>query len=193
MSSTEAVLHSLSAFFIVLFLTLNSVISGALSLGDCASIEEGGFLKGYALDRRLSFASAAFVSKYEDQQVSTQVVVPSGIASSIDNAGSSTLWGVEFESQARMTANLTGTVALGYIHAEYDTFSRFVPAGAPNPLIAAQPRKRCLTAENSKPGFWSAQKLKSTKVIATAAAKFGATPTSHRPVDPRGRPWSLTQ
>ena len=95
-------------------------------------------LKGYALDRRLSFASAAFVSKYEDQQVSTQVVVPSGIASSIDNAGSSTLWGVEFESQARMTANLTGTVALGYIHAEYDTFSRFVPAGAPNPLNPSQ-------------------------------------------------------
>lgn len=91
-------------------------------------------LKGYLFDRRISFASAAFLSKYQDQQVSTQVVVPSGIASSIDNAGSSTLYGVEFEAQAKITANLSGTVALGYIHAEYDTFNRFVPAGAPNPL-----------------------------------------------------------
>jgi len=91
-------------------------------------------LKGYALDRRVSFASAIFLSKYEDQQVSTQVVVPSGIASSIDNAGSSTLYGVEFEAKAKLTANLSANVALGYIHAKYDTFNRFVPAGAPNPL-----------------------------------------------------------
>jgi len=91
-------------------------------------------LKGYALDRRVSFASALFLSKYEDQQVSTQVVVPSGIASSIDNAGSSTLYGAEFEAKARLTANLSANVAVGYIHAKYDTFNRFVPAGAPNPL-----------------------------------------------------------
>jgi len=91
-------------------------------------------LKGYAFDRRVSFASAAFLSKYEDQQVSTQVVVPSGIASSIDNAGSSTLYGVEFEAKAKLTASLSANVAVGYIHAEYDTFNRFVPAGAPNPL-----------------------------------------------------------
>ncbi|WP_425997795.1 TonB-dependent receptor [Caulobacter sp. DWR1-3-2b1] len=95
-------------------------------------------LKGYLFDRRVSFASAAFLSKYEDQQVSTQVVVPSGIASSIDNAGSSTLYGVEFEAKAKLTANLSANVALGYIHAEYDTFNRFVPAGAPNPLNPSQ-------------------------------------------------------
>ena len=95
-------------------------------------------LKGYLFDRRVSFASAAFLSKYEDQQVTTQVVVPSGIASSIDNAGSSTLYGVEFEAKAKLTANLSANVALGYIHAEYDTFNRFVPAGAPNPLNVSQ-------------------------------------------------------
>ena len=95
-------------------------------------------LKGYLFERRVSFASAAFLSKYEDQQVTTQVVVPSGIASSIDNAGSSTLYGVEFEAKAKLTANLSANVALGYIHAEYDTFNRFVPAGAPNPLNVSQ-------------------------------------------------------
>jgi iron complex outermembrane receptor protein len=91
-------------------------------------------LKGYLFDRRVSFASDIFLSKYKNQQVSTQVVVPSGIASSVDNAGASTLYGVEFEAQAKFSANLSGTVALGYIHAKYDSFDRFVPAGAPNPL-----------------------------------------------------------
>ncbi|KRA61853.1 TonB-dependent receptor [Caulobacter sp. Root655] len=95
-------------------------------------------LKGYLFDRRLSFASAVFLSKYKDQQVTTQVVVPSGIASSVDNAGSSTLYGAEFEAQAKFNANLSGTVAVGYIHAKYDTFSRFVPAGAPNPVNPSQ-------------------------------------------------------
>jgi iron complex outermembrane receptor protein len=95
-------------------------------------------LKGNLFDRRLSFASAAFLSKYKDQQVTTQVVVPSGIASSVDNAGASTLYGVEFEAKAAFSEHLTGTVALGYIHAEYDTFSRFVPAGAPNPVNPSQ-------------------------------------------------------
>ncbi|MCA0357668.1 MAG: TonB-dependent receptor [Proteobacteria bacterium] len=91
-------------------------------------------LKGYMFDRRVSFSSAAFLSKYTDQQVTTQVVVPSGIASSVDNAGASTLYGVEFEANAKLSASLSANVALGYIHAKYDTFSRFVPAGAPNPL-----------------------------------------------------------
>jgi iron complex outermembrane receptor protein len=95
-------------------------------------------LKGNLFDRRLSFASAAFLSKYKDQQVTTQVVVPSGIASSVDNAGASTLYGVEFEAKAAFSRHLSGTVALGYIHAEYDTFSRFVPAGAPNPINPSQ-------------------------------------------------------
>ncbi|MDB5457173.1 MAG: TonB-dependent receptor [Caulobacter sp.] len=95
-------------------------------------------LKGYLFDRRVSFASAAFLSKYKNQQVSTQVALGNTIASNIDNAGASTLYGVEFEGQARLTTNLSGTVALGYIHAKYDTFSRFVPGGAPNPLNPSQ-------------------------------------------------------
>ncbi|CAN5300329.1 TonB-dependent receptor [soil metagenome] len=95
-------------------------------------------LKGYLFDRRLSFASDVFLSKYKGQQVTTQVVVPTGIASSVDNAGASTLYGAEFEAQARFSTSLSGTVALGYIHAKYDTFSRFVPAGAPNPVNPSQ-------------------------------------------------------
>jgi iron complex outermembrane receptor protein len=95
-------------------------------------------LKGNLFDRRVSFASDVFLSKYKDQQVTTQVVVPSGIASSVDNAGASTLYGAEFEAKARFSDHLSGTVAVGYIHAKYDTFSRFVPAGAPNPVNPSQ-------------------------------------------------------
>ncbi len=95
-------------------------------------------LKGFALERRVSFSSAVFLSKYTDQQVTTQVVVPSGIASSVDNAGASTLYGAEFEANAKLSRSLSANVALGYIHAKYDTFSRFVPAGAPNPLNPSQ-------------------------------------------------------
>jgi len=95
-------------------------------------------LKGDLFDRRVSFASAVFLSKYKDQQVTTQVVVPSGIASSVDNAGASTLYGAEFEAKAVFDEHFSGTVALGYIHAKYDTFSRFVPAGAPNPVNPSQ-------------------------------------------------------
>ncbi len=95
-------------------------------------------LKGYAFDRRLSFATAVFLSKYKDQQVTTQVAVPAGIASSVDNAGRSTLYGVEFEAAAKLSANLSANVAVGYIHAKYDEFNRFVPGGAPNPLNPSQ-------------------------------------------------------
>ncbi|HWW26089.1 MAG TPA: TonB-dependent receptor [Caulobacter sp.] len=95
-------------------------------------------LKGYAFERRLSFATAAFLSKYKDQQVTTQVAVPAGIASSVDNAGRSTLYGVEFEASAKLSANLSANVAVGYIHAKYDEFNRFVPGGAPNPLNPSQ-------------------------------------------------------
>jgi iron complex outermembrane receptor protein len=95
-------------------------------------------LKGYLFDRRVSFASAAFLSKYKNQQVSTQVALGNTIASNIDNAGASTLYGVEFEANAKLTGNLSGNVAVGYIHAKYDTFNRFVPAGAPNPLNPTQ-------------------------------------------------------
>jgi iron complex outermembrane receptor protein len=40
--------------------------------------------------------------------------------------------------QGGFEPHLSGTVALGYIHAKYDTFSRFVPAGAPNPVNPSQ-------------------------------------------------------
>jgi len=88
-------------------------------------------LKGSAFDRRLTFSSAIFHNAYQDQQVTTQVPilntagVATGIASFVDNVGSSTIYGAEFEGAAYLTSNLTANFAIGYLKAEFDEFNRF--------------------------------------------------------------------
>jgi iron complex outermembrane receptor protein len=67
-------------------------------------------LKGSAMDRRLSFASAVFYADYQDQQITTQqVAMPpqTGIASVVDNVGSSRIYGAEFEGSAILGDHLT--------------------------------------------------------------------------------------
>ncbi|NBO66439.1 MAG: TonB-dependent receptor, partial [Acidobacteria bacterium] len=91
-------------------------------------------LKGSLHDGKISFATAFFKAEYKDQQVTTQVPVGAGIASFVDNVGSSDMWGWELESTLRFTENLRAGVTLGYIKAEYNEFIRFYPAGAINPL-----------------------------------------------------------
>ncbi|WP_428151068.1 TonB-dependent receptor [Brevundimonas sp.] len=86
-------------------------------------------LKGTAFDRRLSFASAAFYSDYQDQQITTQQVATlpaTGIASVVDNAGASTIYGFEFEGRAFLTDNLTSNFSVGYLKNEFDKFVTLV-------------------------------------------------------------------
>ena len=90
-------------------------------------------LKGSAFDRRLSFSSAAFYSDYQDQQITTQQVATppqTGIASVVDNAGSSTIYGFEFEGRAFLTDNITSNFSIGYLKNEFDEFITLV-TGAP--------------------------------------------------------------
>ena len=82
-------------------------------------------LKGSAFDRRLTFSSAAFYNEYQDQQVTTQVPSGASIASFVDNVGSSTIYGAEFEGALSLTDYLTANVAIGYLKAEFDEFQRF--------------------------------------------------------------------
>lgn len=82
-------------------------------------------LKGTAFDRRMSFASAAFYSDFQDQQITTQQVatLPAvGIASVVDNAGASTIYGFEFEGRAFITDSITSNVSVGYLKNEFDRF-----------------------------------------------------------------------
>lgn len=80
-------------------------------------------LKG-SLDR-LSFALAVFQNEYQDQQVTTQVPAVGGIASFVDNVGSSSFFGAEFEGRLRIFDNLDANFALGYLDARFDEFLRY--------------------------------------------------------------------
>ncbi|WP_339872574.1 TonB-dependent receptor [uncultured Brevundimonas sp.] len=82
-------------------------------------------LKGSAFNRRLSFSTAMFYNEYQDQQVTTQVPAVGGIASFVDNVGSSTISGAEFEGSLRIADSLTANFAVGYLNAEFDEFQRF--------------------------------------------------------------------
>ncbi|HEX8469829.1 MAG TPA: TonB-dependent receptor [Brevundimonas sp.] len=86
-------------------------------------------LKGTALDHRLSFASAAFYSDYTDQQITTQQVATApavGIASVVDNAGASTIYGFELEGSAFLSDDITANFSVGYLHNEFDQFITLV-------------------------------------------------------------------
>ncbi|MBW3558199.1 MAG: TonB-dependent receptor [Proteobacteria bacterium] len=88
-------------------------------------------LKGALLDRRLTYAIAAFNNAYEDQQVTSQIPTSPpaapGIASFVTNAGSSTIRGLELEANWRPVESLTITGAFGYIDAEFQEFIRADP------------------------------------------------------------------
>lgn len=110
-------------------------------------------LKGSVFDRRLSFASAVFYSDFKDQQITTQQVATppaTGIASVVDNAGASTIYGFELEGTAFLTDSLTSTVSLGYLKNEFDEFITLV-TGTPVDISSSR------TPQNSPEwsAFWS--------------------------------------
>ncbi|WP_415288592.1 TonB-dependent receptor [Brevundimonas sp. S1H14] len=82
-------------------------------------------LKGSAFDRRLSFASAIFYNDYQDQQVTTQVPAVGGIASFVDNVGSSKFYGAEIEGSLILTDSLTANFAVGYLDSKFEEFLRY--------------------------------------------------------------------
>ena len=99
-------------------------------------------LKGSAFDGRLSFNGAVFHADYEGQQITRQEPTVTGaIASFVDNAGSSTIEGVELEGAIRFTDGLTATYGIGWIDAEFDEFRSFtvVPNPAPPPATITIP------------------------------------------------------
>lgn len=94
-------------------------------------------LKGALLDRRLTLTSAVFYTDYAGQQITTQRVNPAGtgVVSFVDNVGSSTIWGWEFEGRARLSDRLSASFALGYTKAKFDQFLSFVANPAPPPVF----------------------------------------------------------
>ena len=85
-------------------------------------------LKGDLANHRIRFATALFNSKYKDQQITTQYPNTSGgIASVVDNVGSSTLRGAEFEGAWRMTPDFIVNTTLSYIDTKFDKYLAFIP------------------------------------------------------------------
>ncbi len=87
-------------------------------------------LKGAFLDRTLFLNTAAFYSKYKDQQVTVQRPdVAGGIASFVDNAGKARIWGFEAEARMVPTDNFQVQFAFGYTNAKYLEFFTYILGG----------------------------------------------------------------
>lgn len=80
--------------------------------------------KTLLMDGALAFNTAAFYQDYSDQQVSSQILnEESGqLQGVIENAGKSTIWGLEFEANWRATEQLTLSGSYVYTNAEFDNF-----------------------------------------------------------------------
>lgn len=87
-------------------------------------------LKGSLFNGRANFAASLFRAEYEGQQITRQEpTVAAGIASFVDNAGSSTIQGFELEGGARFNENLSMTFGLGYTDAKFNEFKSFTLVG----------------------------------------------------------------
>ncbi|MBN8552005.1 MAG: TonB-dependent receptor [Caulobacterales bacterium] len=97
-------------------------------------------LRGGLFNRRVWISTAVFHAAYEGQQITTQRVNAAGtsVVSFVENVGSSTITGWEFEGRARLTDRLNASVALGYVDAEFNEFLAFVPNPAPPPAFVQQ-------------------------------------------------------
>ena len=85
-------------------------------------------LKGSLFDNSVNFAAALFDSEYSDQQITTQYPnTTGGIASVVDNVGSSTLRGAEFEGSWHITEDISVTPSLSYIQTKFNKYLAFIP------------------------------------------------------------------
>ncbi len=80
--------------------------------------------KALLMGGALAVNTAAFFQDYTDQQVSSQIFNEEAqqLQPVIENAGKSTVWGLEFEANWRASEELTLSGAYTYINGEFDNF-----------------------------------------------------------------------
>ena len=83
-------------------------------------------LKGGSPSKTFTFAAAGFYSQYRDQQVTLQSLVGTTVASQVQNAGRSRIWGTELEGTAHFTSELSATLSLGYTNAKFQQYLALV-------------------------------------------------------------------
>lgn len=81
-------------------------------------------VKSVVANGDLAFNTAVFYQDYSNQQVSSQIVnQATGLLQPvIENAGKSTIWGIEVDATWRATNELTLSAAYAFTDAEFDTF-----------------------------------------------------------------------
>jgi iron complex outermembrane receptor protein len=89
-------------------------------------------MKAYALDRALYFSAAAFYSDYKDQQITVQVPVGANVASFVNNAADSRIWGIELEARANISDNFSIAAMFGYLNADFRRVITFDPISRQN-------------------------------------------------------------
>ena len=93
-------------------------------------------LKGSLFDGRANFSGAIFKSDYEGQQITRQEPAGASIASFVDNAGSSTIQGVELEGGIKLSDAFGATFGLGYTDAKFKEYRSFNALQQPIDLSA---------------------------------------------------------
>ena len=81
-------------------------------------------VKSLLMGGALAFNAAGFYQDYTDQQVSSQIFNEEAqqLQPVIENAGKSTIWGLEFEANWRASEELTLSGAYTYINGEFNNF-----------------------------------------------------------------------
>lgn len=79
-------------------------------------------IKGAFLDRTLFVNLAGYYSDYKDQQVTIQVPAGASIASFVDNAGKSRIYGFELETRMVPSRHFSVTAAIGYTNAKFKKY-----------------------------------------------------------------------
>ena len=141
-------------------------------------------VKGFLFDDRFSYNLAAFYADYTDQQITRQQPTVTGsIASFVDNAGASTIQGVELEGAVQFTEQFSLTYGLGWTDAEFDKYETFqvIPNPAPPPATLTVPVDLSDTAVFQNTPEWNgnlalnyAQPLPGTwgSLLLTASASY---------------------
>ena len=141
-------------------------------------------VKGFLFDDRFSYNLAAFYSDYTDQQITRQQPTVTGsIASFVDNAGASTIQGVELEGAVQFTEKFSLTYGLGWTDAEFDKYETFqvITNPAPPPATLTVPVDLSDTAVFQNTPEWNgnlalnyAQPLPGTwgSLLLTASASY---------------------
>lgn len=94
-------------------------------------------LKGSLFGGRANFSGAIFKADYEGQQITRQEPAGASIASFVDNAGSSTIQGVELEGSVKLSDSFGATFGIGYTDAEFKEYRSFNALQQPIDLSAS--------------------------------------------------------